>query len=246
MRSYIAGMNKWLFLPFCLLSMLIQGQAKVPVQPAEVLVDEVCVLPPAFALAETHYRLISYKTVIGLKVISDTALWEVKISESDDFVLRCRKYGRSEIVTLDTVIHLRAKLLSGDSLDLFAPIEVYAPVKITPNIEPLMIGSMALLNCTDNLSFLISWDYPPYVKQIFRVYGVFEIEVLAEGIRVDGITGWYDSGDRTKFRDYSMHCGKSNLVIHVRSMKTLHRYKQNGQYVPLLLSTEFPSEWELF
>lgn len=225
--------------------MISLGQTKVPVQPIEVLVDQDCVLPPAFALAETHYRLISSNTVIGLKVISDTALWEVKISESDDFVLRCRKYGRSEMVTLDTVIHLRAKLLSGDSMDLFAPIQVYAPVKITPNVEPFWIGNVALLNCTDKLSFRISWDYPPYAKQIFRVYGVFEMEVLSNGARIDGIAGWYDAGDQTKYRDYSMHCGKSNLEIEAKNIKTLHRYMQKGKMVSLQFSSSYPTKWAI-
>ncbi|MCT4562447.1 MAG: hypothetical protein N4A41_13855 [Crocinitomicaceae bacterium] len=219
---------------------------KPSTEAARIRIDETQCLPAVYALAENHYDLQAFIPVVGLKVVSDTNTWQITVSEDDHFVIKCRKYGRTTTVDLDSTILLRAKLANGDTIDLFAPIKVYAEVKITPSSPVQFSDGKPFLSCQEKLSFRADWVYPAYVRKIFRVYAIFEMEVLSNNERVDGMMGWYDSGDQTKHLDFSRHFGKPNLLIRVKNVRTLHRYRQNGRSIPVLLSMAFPSEWNLY
>ncbi len=215
------------------------------VEPFKVKVKDGGRLPEVYALAESQFTFNGISAVDEALIIHGGAQWQIEKFSAGVFKVKCKVYGRSQTVELDSIIKIRLILNNGDTLNMTAPIRVYADVKILPyginlpDIEP------GILPCEEKIGFHATWVYPKYVKRLWRVMGVFDIDLLKGEDRLMGFTGWYDAGDRTKLQSIAHFSPIASLKVKVTSLKTLHRYTQNGVLLTIYLSEDYPSVWRM-
>lgn len=227
------------------LSLVFCSGAFAQVEPFRVDVKPDGRLPEIFALAESHFTFNSESNVGDAKITSGGSQWSIEKFSEGIFVVKCKVYGRTQSVDIDSAITVALFLENGDSVQMKAPIRVYAGVKILPYGSAEIDPNSSELPCVEKIGFLARWDYPTYVKKRWRIYGVFDMEVLKGDERIQGFTGWYDSGDRTKLQSLLHFVSIGELTVRVRNIKTLHRYSQNGKGVPILFAEDCIKEWTL-
>lgn len=215
------------------------------VEPFNVEIEEGGRLPEVYALAESHYTFRGVSAVDEAKVIHGGSQWQIEKFSEGIFKVKCKVYGRSQTVELDSIIKIALMLENGDSINMVAPIYVYAPVKVVPYGMIELDEKSEILPCEDKIGFTARWVYPSYVKRRWRVMVVFDIDVLNGENRLMGFSGWYDSGDRSKLYTISQFSEIDDIQVKVKHLKTLHRYSQNGEHKTIHLSGEYPKVWKL-
>ncbi|MGB0915344.1 MAG: hypothetical protein ACPGVI_04685 [Crocinitomicaceae bacterium] len=215
------------------------------VEPFNVEIEEGGRLPEVFALGENQFTFSGVSAVDEALIIYGGKQWQIEKFSEGVFKVKCKEYGRSQAVELDSIIRLALKLNNGDSVNMTAPIRVYASVKIVPYGMIDMDEKSNVIPCEDKIGFAARWVYPSYVKRHWRVMVVFDIDVLSDGDRLMGFSGWYDSGDRSKMHAINQFAEIGDITVQVRSLKTLHRYSQNGVPLTIHLSEDYPNVWTL-
>lgn len=230
---------------FLILGPLFSMTLNAQEEPALIHVTEGGRTPEVFALAYNYFTFEHDSPVTGAVILSDTSQWHIEWDINNTYLIRCKQYSRSKPVDLDSTVQLMLRLQNGDSVKMIAPVRPYADVKVLARSSVDGYSTDSLLNCDDKVSFRALWVYPPYVKKRWRVLVVLDMEVIANGEHISGFTGWYDSGDATKFQELAAYKEMEDVQFRVRQIRTLHRFQQNVEWKNVELSEEYPNVWYL-
>ena len=216
------------------------------VTPFRVNVNKQHNLPEVFPLAENFFVFDTHLE-IDTVTVSDTAHWGIAKNKEGHYVLDCASCLRHEPIDFDSTLHIEVHFKNKESVVLTAPIRVYADVKVIPYGPTISYDTIYTTLPCERVGFWAQWVYPEYVKKRWRLYGVFEVDILFKDDRIDGVSGWYDSGDRTKTRDFSTYPEEIevNLRVLPNKLRTLRRFRQNGVQVAVRLSEDYPNEWRV-
>ncbi len=234
-------MKYGLFLSLFLFNLPVNAE----VIPDTIHVNESQELPAVYPLAESHFYFHASHPIINAHIVSDINKWTIDKIEEGHYVIKCKVYNRSKTLDFDSTLKIQLTFSEGEPLQLIAPIQVYAKVKIVPFGKAIMNHDDYELNCTETYGFRALWVYPDYVKVRWRIYGAFDMVIELNNERIDGFTGWYDTGDRTKLKSFELYPKEGRLTARVNRINTLHKYTQEGEYIQIALSEAYPDFWEV-
>lgn len=212
--------------------------------PISVDINQNDSLPPAFALGSNYYSFQSKAPIQSCTIVSDSVNWNIKHIDSTTYLLGGTFHSRSKRVELAPSLTLRFICSNQDTLYRKVPIIAYAPVKVIPSFKGHYSNDTIYLPYEENqaIMFKAEWEYPDYVGRRLRLYGHFSVTEYYKNEPIYRMSGWYDTGDKTKFIPILNPNDLENIYFEVTQLSTLHKLVIPGMY-PVTLSENFPTKW---
>ena len=199
---------------FVSFSLKARHEPVVTYTPIAVNIDTVTdqSFPAAYLSAPSHYLLTSSSGIDS--VLSEDSLFMTEHKDKNHYVLRYNYLIRIHFGNV-SAIPLRIVFHDGSLRHIKVKYIFFSPISIT-----YTDSSGHRLSATDGViryggyvRASARWVVPNYVEEGTGIKGVFMIDFFCGDKKIDGISGWYDSGDCSRPFDLSglSNCGDGHI-----------------------------------